>query len=133
MLFGDEHVQRYLETDGAEGHDWQGTSVLVLTTTGRRTGLPRDNALIYGRDGDSYLVVASKGGADRAPYWYTNLVENPDVLVQVKGEKFHARARTADAAEKARLWPVMTAEWPSYDDYQTKTDRDIAVVILDPA
>lgn len=133
MLFGDEHVQRYLETDGAEGHDWQGTSVLVLTTTGRRTGLPRDNALIYGRDGDSYVVVASNGGADRPPYWYTNLVENPDVLVQVKGDKFHARARTADAAEKGRLWPAMTAEWPSYDDYQTKTDRDIAVVILDPA
>lgn len=131
MLFGDEHVQRYLETDGAEGHEWQGTSALVLTTTGRRTGMPRDKALIYGRDGDDYLIVASNGGADEPPLWYRNLAENPDVLVQVKGDKFTARARTADAAEKARLWPIMTAEWPSYDDYQKKTDRDIEVVILE--
>ena len=131
MLFGDEHVQRYLETSGEEGHDWQGTSVLVITTTGRRSGMPRDKALIYGRDGDAYLLVASKGGAEESPYWYHNLVANPDVLVQVKGEKFTARARTADTAEKARLWPVMTAEWPSYDDYQEKTDRDIPVVILE--
>lgn len=131
MLFGDEHVQRYLETDGAEGHEWQGTSALVLTTTGRRTGMPRDKALIYGRDGDDYLIVASNGGADEPPLWYRNLVENPDVLVQVKGDKFTARARKADAAEKARLWPIMTAEWPSYDDYQKKTDRDIEVVILE--
>jgi len=131
MLFGDEHVRRYLESDGAEGHDWQGTSVLILTTTGRRSGMPRDKALRYGRDGDDHLVVACKGGADGPPHWYLNLVENPDVLVQVKGEKFAARARTADPDEKKRLWPIMTAEWPAYDDYQAKTDRDIPVVILE--
>lgn len=131
MLYGKEHVDRYLATDGEEGHDWQGTSTLILTTTGRRTGEPRDKALIYGRDGDAYLVVASKGGADEHPAWYLNLVANPTVLVQVKGDRFTAKARTATAEEKARLWPIMTEQWPAYDDYQRKTDRDIPVVILE--
>lgn len=129
MLFGEVHVRRYLETGGAEGHDWQGTQVLILTTTGRKSGMPRDTPLIYGTDGDSYL--ASYGGADRSPAWYHNLVASPDVLVQVKDEQFAARARTADAAEKARLWPTMVEHWPRYDDYQAKTDRDIPVVVLD--
>lgn len=131
MLYGKEHVDRYLATDGAEGHDWRGTSTLILTTTGRRTGQPRDSALIYGRDGDSYLIVASKGGADEHPLWYLNLVANPTVLVQVKGDRFTAKARTASPEEKARLWPIMTAEWPAYDEYQKKTERDIPLVILD--
>ncbi|MBO0827857.1 MAG: nitroreductase family deazaflavin-dependent oxidoreductase [Streptosporangiales bacterium] len=132
MLYGKEHVDRYLATDGAEGHDWQGgTSTLILTTTGRRTGEPRDNALIYGRDGDAYVVVASKGGADEHPLWYLNLVADPTVQVQVRGDRFTARARTATAGEKARLWPAMAKEWPAYDDYQRKTDRDIPVVILE--
>lgn len=130
MLYGKEHVDRYLATDGAEGHDWQGTSTLILTTTGRRTGEPRDKALIYGRDGDAYLVVASRGGADEHPAWYRNLVEDPTVLVQVKGDRFTAKARTATAEEKARLWPIMTEQWLAFDDYQRKTERDIPVVIL---
>lgn len=131
MLYGKEHVDRYLATDGEEGHDWQGgTSTLILTTTGRRTGEPRDKPLIYGRDGDSYVVVASYGGADEHPAWYRNLVEDPTVLVQVRGDRFTAKARTATAEEKARLWPVMVEAWPAYDDYQRKTDRDIPVVIL---
>ena len=130
MLYGKEHVDRYLATDGAEGHEWQGASTLILTTTGRRTGEPRDKPLIYGRDGDAYLVVASYGGADEHPAWYRNLVEDPTVLVQVKGDRFTAKARTATAEEKARLWPVMTKEWPAFDDYQGKTERDIPVVIL---
>lgn len=131
MLYGKEHVDRYLATDGEEGHDWQGgTSTLILTTTGRRTGEPRDKPLIYGRDGDSYVVVASYGGADEHPAWYRNLVEDPTVLVQVRGDRFTAKARTATAEEKARLWPVMVEAWPAYDGYQRKTDRDIPVVIL---
>jgi deazaflavin-dependent oxidoreductase (nitroreductase family) len=131
MLFGKEHVDRYLATDGEEGHDWRGTSTLILTTTGRRTGQPRDSALIYGRDGDAYLLVASRGGSDRHPLWYLNLVDNPTVLVQVKGDRFTAKARTATPEEKGRLWPIMTEQWPAYDEYQAKTDRDIPVVILD--
>src|SRR5436190_4914783 len=77
MLFGDEHVRRYVETDGEVGHDWGGTQTLILTTTGRRSGEPRSTPLIYGRAGENYLVVASKGGSDAPPAWYRNLVDDP--------------------------------------------------------
>jgi deazaflavin-dependent oxidoreductase (nitroreductase family) len=132
MLFGDEHVKRYVETDGAEGHDWQGASVLILTTTGRRSGEPRHTPLIYGRHGDDYLIVGSRGGYDKPPAWYLNLEANPEVQIQVKDERMRACARTATAEEKAELWPIMTAEWPAYDDYQQRTERDIPVVVLEP-
>jgi deazaflavin-dependent oxidoreductase (nitroreductase family) len=132
MLFGQEHVDRYVETDGAEGHDWQnGTSILILTTTGRRSGEPRSMALIYGTHGEDYLVVASKGGADQPPAWYLNLVAHPEVTVQVRGDRFAAHARTATAEEKPELWRTMVAEWPPYDEYQTKTEREIPVVVLE--
>ena len=129
-LFGQEHVARYRETAGEEGHDWQGTKTLLLTTTGRRSGEPRELPLIYGRDGDDYLVVASKGGAPEHPAWYLNLEANPDVEVQVGADRFKARARTATADERPRMWRTMTAEWPAYDEYQTKTDREIPIVVL---
>ena len=129
-LFGHEHVARYRETGGEEGHDWQGTQTLLLTTTGRRSGEPREHALIYGRHGDDYLVVASKGGAPQHPAWYLNLQENPEIELQVGDERFAATARTATPEEKPELWKIMTAEWPAYDEYQTKTDRDIPVVVL---
>ncbi|MFC3996328.1 nitroreductase family deazaflavin-dependent oxidoreductase [Nocardiopsis sediminis] len=131
MLFGKEHVDRYQETDGEEGHDWQGTTVLLLTTTGRKSGLERTTPLIYRTHGDAYAIVASNGGATDHPLWYKNLVAEPEVGLQVKGDRFRARARTASPEEKARLWPAFTATWPSYDEYQTKTDRDIPVVVLD--
>jgi deazaflavin-dependent oxidoreductase (nitroreductase family) len=130
-LFGQEHIDRYVATDGEEGHDWEGTQTLILTTTGRRSGEPRPQALIYGRNGDDYLVVASKGGAPQHPAWYLNLDANPEVEVQVKGDKFKAHARTATPEEKPTLWPIMTKEWPDYDNYQKKTDRDIPVVVLE--
>jgi deazaflavin-dependent oxidoreductase (nitroreductase family) len=131
MLFGPEHVKRYQETDGAEGHDWQGTTALILTTTGRRSGEARPTPLIYGTAGDDYLIVASKGGADEPPAWYLNLVEHPEVQVQVKADRFTARARAATAEEKPALWAEMVQRWPAYDDYQAKTDRDIPVVVLE--
>jgi deazaflavin-dependent oxidoreductase (nitroreductase family) len=130
-LFGQEHIDRYVATDGDEGHDWQGTHALLLTTTGRRTGEQRVSPLIYGRHGDDYLIVASKGGTPEHPAWYLNLEANPEVGVQVKGEKFRALARTATPEEKAVMWPIMTTEWPDYDGYQEKTDRDIPVVVLE--
>jgi deazaflavin-dependent oxidoreductase (nitroreductase family) len=133
MLFGEEHVNRYIDTDGAEGHDWNGTQTLILTTRGRRTGEARRSPLIYGRHGDDYLVVASKGGAPQPPAWYVNLEANPEVEVQVRGDRFKAHARTATPEEKAELWPTMTREWPSYDDYQKRTSRDIPIVILERA
>lgn len=132
MLFGAEHVQRYVETDGAEGHDWRGTTTLILTTTGRRSGAERSTPLIYQRAGDSYVVVASKAGADDHPAWYLNLDADPNVHVQVLGERFAARARTAGPQEKPGLWEKMVATWPAYDDYRQKTSREIPVVVLDP-
>lgn len=131
MLFGQQHVKRYRETDGAEGHDWQGATVLILTTTGRRSGQPRSTPLIYGRDGENYVVVASKGGDDEHPAWYGNLEANPDVEVQVRAERFRARARTATAEEKPRLWQAAVERWPAYEDYQRRTVRDIPVVVLE--
>jgi deazaflavin-dependent oxidoreductase (nitroreductase family) len=131
MLFGQEHVRRYLKTDGAEGHDWQGTTVLILTTTGRRSGEERSTPLIYGTHGDDYVVVASKGGAEDDPAWYLNLSEAPEVTVQVRGDRFKAHARTASSDEKPGLWKMMTERWPAYDEYQHKTTRDIPVVVLE--
>ena len=131
MLFGQEHVKRYVETDGDEGHDWQGVGTLILTTTGRRSGEPRSTPLIYGTSGDDYLVVASQGGAPNHPAWFLNLVEQPEVNVQVKGERFRARARTATPEERPELWGRMAEIWPQYEDYQRKTDREIPVVVLE--
>jgi deazaflavin-dependent oxidoreductase (nitroreductase family) len=133
MLFGQEHVDRYRATDGEEGHDWQGTKALILTTRGRRSGEPRDAPLIYGTHGDAYLVVASKGGADEPPAWYLNLKAEPEVEVQVKGDRFKAHARDATPEEKPELWKIMTGEWPAYDEYQAKTQREIPVVVLERA
>ena len=130
-LFGKEHVKRYIETDGAEGHEWEGTTALILTTKGRRSGKPRSTPLIYQRHGDDYLVVASRGGSDQPPAWYLNLQADPEVEVQVLGDHFRARARTATAAERQELWPIMTAVWPAYDGYQRKTAREIPVVVLE--
>jgi deazaflavin-dependent oxidoreductase (nitroreductase family) len=133
MLFGQEHVRRYRETDGAEGHDWQGASCLILTTKGRRSGEPRDAPLIYGTDGEDLLVVASKGGAPEPPAWYLNLQAEPDVEAQVLADRFRARARTATPEERPRLWAKMAEIWPQYESYQRKTEREIPVVVLERA
>jgi len=131
-LYGDEHIRQYRETDGEYGHDWRsGSSTLLLTTTGSRSGEPRTAPLIYGRSGDDYLVVASDGGADAPPSWYVNLRANPEVDVQVLGDRFRARARDATAAERPAMWREMTSHWPPYDEYQRKTEREIAVVVLE--
>ena len=130
-LYGQEHVRQYRETDGEYGHDWRGTSTLLLTTKGRRSGDPRTTALIYGREGDAFLVVASKGGADDPPDWYLNLESDPEVEVQVLEDRFRARARTASAEERPAMWRQMTSYWPAYDDYQEKTEREIPIVVLE--
>jgi deazaflavin-dependent oxidoreductase (nitroreductase family) len=130
-LFGKQHVDRYRETEGIEGHRWNNTQTLLLTTTGRKSGEKRVNPLIYDLHRGDYVVVASKGGSDQHPAWYLNIESNPEVEVQVWGDRFNARARTATPEERAEIWPKMTREWPAYDDYQRKTDREIPVVILE--
>ncbi len=130
-LFGQEHVDRYVETDGEVGYIWNGAPVLILTTTGRRSGELRSTPLIFGRAGESYVLVASQGGRPQHPGWYFNLSEQPEVELQVKGDRFRARARTAEGDERERLWAAMNEIWPHYDEYQTKTTRRIPVVVLD--
>jgi deazaflavin-dependent oxidoreductase (nitroreductase family) len=131
-LFGDEHVRRYRETDGEVGHTWKrGSKILLLTTTGRRTGKRTTTPLIYEQAGDDYVVVASKGGAPAHPGWYRNLAKNPEIEVQVQGDVFPARARTAEGEERERLWKLATQQWPDYDAYQTRTRREIPVVVLE--
>jgi deazaflavin-dependent oxidoreductase (nitroreductase family) len=131
-LFGEEHVRRYIETDGEEGYIWRGGSrILLLTTTGRKSGKEHTMPLIFGEAGGSQVLVASRGGAPEHPGWYLNLEANPEVGVQVKGDTFRARARTAEGEERERLWKAMNEIWPHYDEYQTKTTRQIPVVVLD--
>jgi len=131
-LFGDEHVRRYQETGGAVGHIWRnGATILLLTTTGRKTGNKRTAPLIYARDGDRYVIVASKGGAPEHPGWYQNLEKTPEVELQVKDEVFRARARTTTGDERERLWRKMNEVWPQYDDYAKSTSREIPVVVLE--
>lgn len=132
QLFGEEHVRRYRETDGEVGHVWkEGSTILLLTTIGRRTGRETTTPLIYNLDGDTPVIVASKGGAPDHPGWFKNLVERPEVVVQIKGDRFGARARVAEGAERERLWELMTEVWPHYDEYATRTDREIPVVVLE--
>jgi proline iminopeptidase len=131
-LFGQEHVQRYRESGGEVGHIWKrGSKTLLLTTKGRKTGNATTTPLIYENDGDRYVIVASKGGADEQPGWYLNLQKSPEVELQVKDEVFHARAHTAEGEERDRLWKLAAQQWPDYDEYQKKTDREIPVVVLE--
>ena len=132
-LLGEEHIRRYRETDGEVGYLWNGVPTLLLTTTGRRSGEARTSPLIFARDGDDYLVVASMGGAPKHPSWYLNLTENPDAEIQVKGDHIPVTARTASDDEKPRLWKIVTEAWPNYDVYQTRTDRVIPLVVLSPS
>jgi deazaflavin-dependent oxidoreductase (nitroreductase family) len=131
-LFGEEHVRRYRETGGEVGHIWrEGSTVLLLTTTGRRSGEPRTTPLIYAQDGDRYVIVASKGGAPEHPGWYLNLKKTPNLELQVGDEVFPARARTASGEERERLWRRANEVWPHYDEYARKTEREIPVVVLE--
>ena len=132
------HVSRYLATDGADGYLWDASlgggkglvPTLLLTTVGRKSGKVLTLPLIFGRAGPDYVVVASKGGAPSHPAWYFNLEANPEVQVQVKDEKFTAHARTAQGAERAGLWAKMVEIYGPYAQYQTKTDRQIPIVVL---
>jgi deazaflavin-dependent oxidoreductase (nitroreductase family) len=126
-----DHIKSYVESDGEQGHLWRGVPTLLLTTRGRKSGELRRTALIYGEHAGTYLLVASQGGADAHPAWYLNLQADPEVQVQVGADKFTARARTATEEEKPELWATMTKIWPAYDEYQTKTQRPIPVVVLE--
>lgn len=130
-LFGQEHVRAYQQTAGEQGYHWRGTTILLLTTTGRRSGQERTTPLIFRDDGDRWTVVASKGGAPDHPDWYKNLEAHPEALIQIKGEQIPVRARTARDDERTRLWERMAEVWPAYRDYQARTEREIPVVVFE--
>ena len=133
-----KHLDVY-NASGKKGHYWDATfagghaktPTLLLTTTGRKSGKQLTMPLIYGEDGNNYVIVASKGGAPEHPAWYLNLQANPQVDLQVADKKFHAVARTATAQERERLWKMMSDVYPPYPEYQTRTTREIPVVVLE--
>jgi deazaflavin-dependent oxidoreductase (nitroreductase family) len=130
-----DHIRTYVESEGETGHHWRGMTNLLLTTRGRKSGKLRRTALIYGQDGDNYLIVPSNGGADHHPLWYLNLSENPQVQIQVGAKTITGNARVANAEEKPRLWALMNNIFPTYNSYQekaSKVGREIPVVIIEP-
>jgi proline iminopeptidase len=136
-----QHANRYLSSGGTDGHMYKVSPAgygeltvpsLLLTTTGRKTGERFIFPLFYGETGGSTFIVASKGGAPQHPGWYRNILANPEVEVQVGTRHLKAKARTATGEERARLWTQSLTFWPPYADYQTKTAREIPVVVLDP-
>jgi deazaflavin-dependent oxidoreductase (nitroreductase family) len=131
-LLGDDHVRLYRETNGEQGYIWNGVPTLILTTKGRKTGEPRTIPIIYTPVGGSYVIIASRGGSPTHPKWYLNLVEEPEVEIQVKDRVFKARARTAESPERERLWAEAVKAWPNYDIYQSRTSRRIPVVVIEP-
>lgn len=133
----DEHRQLYL-SDGEKGHLWDSTvrggpgpiPTLLLYTTGRKSGKTSIMPLIYGEGEGGYAIIASKGGAPAHPDWYFNLQAEPNVQVKLREETFAARAETVTDERRAKLWELMAEIWPQYNDYQSKTARQIPVVLL---
>ncbi len=131
-ISGESHVRAYRETNGERGYIWNNAPILLLTTKGHESGALRTTPLIFARDGERYVIIASLGGAPRHPFWYLNLRAEPRVQLQVKGDVFDAVARTAVSPERERLWAEAVKVWPQYGDYQALTEREIPVVMLEP-
>ena len=124
-----DHIRNYVDSNGADGHIWRGVPTLLLTTKGRQSGLLRRTALIYGRDGDDYVIVASKGGAPTDPQWYTNLKKESAVTIQVGANILSGTASTyALDATREKVWQSMVAIWPGFAEYKEKTTRQIPLV-----
>ena len=134
-----EHIELYRK-DPEKAHHWDSTPLggpgilptLLLTTTGRKSGEPRSLPLIYGTTGDSYVVIASKGGMPNHPVWFLNLQAHPECLLMVGPKAVEARARVAESEEREQIWAEMAVLYPPYLDYQKATERTIPVVVLDP-
>jgi F420H(2)-dependent quinone reductase len=131
--FTQAHVRAYRLSGGRLGGTFRGCPVLLLDHTGRLSGKKRTSPLIYARDGDDLVVVASKGGSHTDPIWWLNLKAHPETTVQVGSEKREVRARQAAPAEKERLWPALVGIYAPFDSYQRRSSRDIPVVVLERA
>ena len=128
-----DQVALYEATDGREGDTLEGKPVVILTTRGRHSGALRKSPLMRVEHDGRYVVVASMGGAPQHPVWYLNLEADPRVTLQDGAKVMELRARTATPEERAQWWPRAAAAWPPYDEYQTKTEREIPVFVLEPA
>ena len=129
--FMQDHIRRYLATDGEDGHIMNGFPCLVLTTIGKKTGEQRQAAVIYGVEGNQHVIIASKGGSDSPPAWFVNLQANPRADIQVKDKKLSVIMRVTSGEERVRLWKKMAAIFPAYEEYRQKTTREIPVVVLE--
>jgi deazaflavin-dependent oxidoreductase (nitroreductase family) len=130
-LLGEAHVRAYVESNGETGYIWNGAPILLLTTTGRTSGAPRTIPIIFSRYNDAYVIMGSRGGSPTHPKWYLNILADPHVQLQVKADKFAAVARTATSPEREIIWNEALKTWPRYAEYQTRTERQIPVVVIE--
>jgi deazaflavin-dependent oxidoreductase (nitroreductase family) len=130
-LLGENHVKVYRETNGETGYLWNGVPTLLLTMTGRKSGQKRTIPIIYRQVGDKYVIIASKGGSATHPAWYLNILDDPHVEIQIKGDVFKATTRTAESPEREELWAEAVSAWPNYDLYQSRTTRLMPVVVIE--
>ncbi|MEM7565149.1 MAG: nitroreductase family deazaflavin-dependent oxidoreductase [Pseudomonadota bacterium] len=133
-----DHMTRYLETDGEDGYLWDSTptggkgmvTTLILRTTGRKTGKELALPLIFGEDNGDIIIIASKAGYPQHPAWFLNLQASGEAEVQIKAERFKVDVRVAESDERTRLWQMMVDIYPPYTSYQEATERQIPVVVL---
>jgi deazaflavin-dependent oxidoreductase (nitroreductase family) len=131
--FNKRLIAEFRANGGKVGGQFAGAPMLLLTTTGRRSGQPRTNPVVYTTDNGRYVIIASKGGAPTNPDWVHNLRANPEVIVEIGGETFPARATVPEGAERDRLFTRMVGQMPGFGEYQTMTTRQIPVVLLERA
>lgn len=131
-LMSKANTGMYRRSGGRLGSKFGGAPVCLLTTTGRTSGEPRTMPLLYLRDGDDIVVVASKGGFSAHPQWYLNLLADPAVTIEIGRDRRKMTARVADADERAALWPKLVGMYSAYDEYQQRTEREIPVVVCSP-
>lgn len=130
--FNAQIIDEFRSNAGVVGGQFAGAPLLLLTTTGAKTGRQLTSPLVYIRDGDRYVVIASKGGADTNPAWYHNVLANPGVTLEIGEETFEAKAAPAEGAERDRLYKAQADQMPQFWEYQEKTSRVIPVVVLEP-
>ncbi len=127
------HATIYRATNGLVGHQVPGLPpMLILDHVGAKSGVERRSPLVYLRDGDDVVIVASKGGSPRNPAWFHNLKANPETTVQIGSERRRVRARIANSEERERLWPKVVDTFGGYQGYQERTEREIPLIILEP-
>jgi deazaflavin-dependent oxidoreductase (nitroreductase family) len=131
--FNRKLIEEFRANNGKVGGMFANTPLLILTTKGAKTGLPREHLLAYSTDGDRLAVIASKGGAPTNPHWYHNVVADPEVTVEVDSEKFQAKAIVTEGEERQRLFDNQAAQMPGFADYQRKTTRVLPVIALERA